>query len=91
MKESKLPFIKKQIPLLHNCGLLDLKNNVLFSDEFTTYFYDILSNKAFLKHESRELLRHELHCDFCSPNRGCNRIHKRRVKNWKSFRKTQYK
>jgi hypothetical protein len=30
-------------------------------------------------------------CPICSPHRGCNRRNKKYDRNWKNFRKTQYK
>jgi len=30
-------------------------------------------------------------CEYCSPNRGCNRRARGSERNWKRFRKTQYK
>ncbi len=31
------------------------------------------------------------YCPICAFNRGCNRDRKNRSKNWKEYRKTQYK
>ena len=30
-------------------------------------------------------------CGMCSPHKGCNRRYIKREKNWKKFRKKQYK
>ena len=30
-------------------------------------------------------------CGWCMPNKGCNKWHKKNSKNWKSYRKTQWK
>ena len=30
-------------------------------------------------------------CPICSPNRGCNRRRKKKIRNWKKQRKTKWK
>lgn len=39
----------------------------------------------------RLYLRSKIDCHLCQPNQGCNRRHKKLQRNWKKFRKKQWK
>lgn len=44
------------------------------------------------RREYNLLIRHyNLYCSYCPPNKGCNLRIKRMQRNWKKFRKTQWK
>jgi hypothetical protein len=62
---------------------MSIRNGKVISTTNNSRIYKLLKREKLYSWEGK--------CFYCPPHGGCNRKNREQIKNWKKYRKTQYK